>query len=163
MWCAGGGIPGGTLLILKLLRGGSAKRPGLKDHPLLPPPIFPGLLLTSTATVAAGPRAVPGPGVSGHTCLRDSGLEGEPTGSVAWPRSSAGEGQHHELGPWSGSIQHLPLPHLVVPSCFLLTISTVAAPHHPEDQLPALGAQIPAAKRSRGRNGEVSKGSPPLN
>lgn len=59
--------------------------------PTAPAPPARGQRLTSTATVAAGPRAFPGPGVSGHTCLRDSGREGEPTGSVAWPRSSAGE------------------------------------------------------------------------
>lgn len=94
--------------------------------------------------MAAGLRDFPGPGVSGQTCLRDSGLEGEPTGSVAWPRSSAGDRGNtvswaHEQGMLS--------THSEVPFCPTLTVSTAAAPKHFEGQLPALGTQIPESQR----------------
>lgn len=77
---------------MQLPGGEESKGQDLRDGPgsLYSPPQS-GPLLTSAVMVAAGLRELPGPGVSGHTCLRDSGLEGEPTGSVAWPRSSAGD------------------------------------------------------------------------
>lgn len=101
--------------------------------------------------MAAGLRDFPGPGVSGHTCLRDSGLEGEPTGSVAWPRSSA-RGKSDTVR--QAQEQDLFSTHSKVSFCPLLTISTTAAPEHFEGQLPALGTQIPEGQKRTDRSGK---------
>lgn len=77
--------------------------------------------------VAAGPRAFPGPGVSGHTCLRERGLEGGPTDSVIWPKSSAGESDSivswaHNQAPLSTHPEVLlPAPYSLSPQLLLLT------------------------------------------
>lgn len=101
--------------------------------PCVPPPSPKGQLLTSTAMVAAGPRAFPGPGMSGHTCLLDSGLEGEPTDSVAWPKSSAGEGGGtvswaHDQAPLSTHPEEpLPAPYSLSPQLLLLSTLRVSS------------------------------------
>lgn len=101
--------------------------------------------------VAAGLRELPGPGVNGHTCLRDSGLEGEPTGSVAWPRSSAGD--KDDTVSWTHE-QDLLSTHSEAPLCPPLTVSTTTAPEHFEGQFPALGTQIPEGQKRMDMSGK---------
>lgn len=145
--------PGGSPPHTEAVRGGSAIRPGLRDHPLLPLPSFPVAHLHCHGGCGAqggpGPRAerahLPPGQRSGRGAHGHCGLAQE----LGW------EGQRHELGPRAGSTQHL--PPLGAPSRLLLTVSIAAAPQHPEHQLPALGAQVPAAGRAGQGGGRLAE------
>ena len=126
---------------------------------VLPPPPR-GQLLTSTAMVAACPRAFPGPGVSGHTCLRDSGLEGEATDTVAWPKNSAGErggtvSWGHDQAPLSTHPEVLlPAPYSLSPQLLLLSTLRISSR--------LWGPRSLWPRRGGAGRGKISKLNPPL-
>ena len=154
---------GGNPPHIEAAKGERGKRQGLRTglRWVFPSP-HRGQLLTSIAMVAACPRAFPGPGVSGHTCLRDSGLEGEATDSVAWPKSSAGERGgtvswvHDQAAPLSTHPEVLlPAPYSLSPQLLLLSTLRVSSRlWGPRSLWPTRGGA--------GR-GTISKLNPPLN